>query len=290
MRLRFWGVRGAITATEGSHLGVGGNTPCIELRGEDGHLVVLDAGIGLYWLGRSLLTGPHGRGQGQVTLLLTHSHWDHIQGIPFFVPGFIPGNTLDIWGGGVDHLDAILEGQMDPTYSPLVSMGNLGAKVSFGNLDEHAELEAGELTVTHATFQNGPHEVVGYRIQEGDKSVCYVAEVDHPPDGLSQAVVALARGADLLIHEAYYTNEELARGGISLAGPSGPPAEGHSSFGQATDVALAASAKRLLYFYHHPDHDDATIEAAVDAERRRLEARGSALVVDTAREGREYEI
>ncbi len=290
MRVRFWGVRGGIAAPAGSTTGIGGNTPCVEVRDGEGELVVLDAGIGLYWLGRSLLAGPHGRGQGRATLLLSHTHWDHIQGFPFFVPAFIPGNELTVWGGGVAHLESILEGQMDPTYSPIVSLSNLGAQVTFGELGQQPELTVGGLRIVHGTFANGPQQIVGYRLSEGERSLCYIPEVEHPPGGLAPVPLELAAGCDVLIHEAYYTAEELARGGLSLAGPSGPAAGGHTSFRQATELALAAGARKLYYFYHHPDHDDATIERAVAAERAHLERVGATLQVEPAREGVEFEV
>mgnify|MGYP002009955959 CR=1 FL=1 len=286
MRIRFWGVRGAVAATEARFLGVGGNTPCVEVRDRDDELLVLDAGIGLYWLGKRLLTGPHGRGSGRTTILLSHSHWDHIQGFPFFVPAFIPGNEVRVLGGGVERLEDTLEGQMSPTYSPLVSLSNLGASVTIGELPERVEV--GAMVVTHADTHNDQHPVVAYRIEEGERSCCYVCEVDHP-DGLRPEVVELARGADLLIHEAFFTEDESGER-PSLAGSRGPSPTGHSTFGQATDLALAAGAKRLLYFYHHPNHDDARIEAAVERERARVKALGAELELDTAREGAELDV
>lgn len=293
MRVRFWGVRGALAATGEGFQRVGGNTPCVEVRDRDDELIVLDAGIGAYWLGRQLLAGPHGRGQGRTTLLFSHSHWDHIQGFPFFIPAFIPGNSLRVYGGGVKRLEDTLEGQMDPTYSPLVSLSNLGADVKIGELQdpENQRLEVGQMVVTHACFPNGPHQVVGYRIQEGERSLCYVSEVDHPEPGLRQEVVDLARGCDVLIHESYYTEAELASAHPpSLAGPLGPPPAGHSTFAQATQVALEVGAKRLLFFYHHPDRDDDAIDAAIEAQRARAKAAGSSLEIDTAREGTEFEV
>ena len=117
-----------------------------------------------------------------------------------------------------------------------------------------------------------------------------MAEADHPPDAPAPDVVELARGVDLLIHETYHTNDEEASGGTSLAGPAAPNASGHSCFAQAVDAALAAGAQRLLCFYHHPDHTDAQIEAAVAAERKRLAGMGANLEVDTAREGTELQV
>lgn len=293
MRVRFWGVRGALATTEATSQGVGGNTPCVEVRDDHDALVVLDAGIGLYWLGRSLLAGPHGRGKGEVTVLLSHTHWDHIQGFPFFVPAYIAGNTVSIWGGVTPHLESILEGQLNPVYSPIVSLANMGATIQVRQLEhQEGEIAVGDLRIRHARLHNGSHDCVGYRIEEGGRTLCYVAEVEHKDGVLDPEVVDLARGADILLHEAYFTNEELAearagRPRPGLAGPSAPSPQGHSSFEQATELALAAGAKRLYYFYHHPDHDDATIDAAVARERARVAERGADLVVDAAREGTE---
>jgi len=290
MRLRFWGVRGAFAATGPGFLRTGGNTPCVEVRDAAGRLLVLDAGIGLYWLGRSLLAGPHGRGKGEVTFLLSHTHWDHIQGFPFFVPAFIPGNHLRVWGDVGQQLDSILEGQMNPIYSPIVSLQNMGSTLDFGALEPGAPLEVGGLVVRHAVLRGGGGETLGYRLEEGGRSCCYVPEVEQPDGGLDPAVLELARGADLLIHDAFYTDAELPGGGGGVAGPSGPPEPGHSSYGQATALARAAGVGRLLYFYHHPDRDDDAVEAAVAAERARLDADGVALPVDAAREGMELEV
>lgn len=291
MRVRFWGVRGALATTEPSAQGVGGNTPCVEVRDDHDNLVVLDGGIGLYWLGRNLLAGPHGRGKGEVTVLLSHTHWDHIQGFPFFVPCFIPGNKVSIWGGVTPHLESILEGQMNPVYSPIVSLGNMGATIQVRQLEQQeGDIVVGDLRVRHARIHNGSHDCVGYRIEEGSRSICYLAEVEHPAGVLDPEVVKLALGADVLVHEAYYTNEELEDQRPGLAGTHAPGAQGHSSFAQATDLALAAGAKRLFYFYHHPDHDDATIEKAVAQERARVARAGAALEVDAAREGTDLRI
>lgn len=292
MRVRFWGVRGALATTEPGAQGVGGNTPCVEVRDERDALVVLDAGIGLYWLGRSLLAGPHGRGKGEVTVLLSHTHWDHIQGFPFFVPAYIAGNQVSIWGGVTPHLEDILEGQLNPIYSPIVSLANMGATIRVKQLEtQEGAIAVGDLRISHARLHNGSHDCVGYRIEEGGRALCYVAEVQHAGGALDPAVIELARGADILIHEAYFTDEELAQGGrVGLAGPASPRSQGHSSYGQATDLALAAGARRLYYFYHHPDRDDAAIEALVAAQRDRVAARGAALEVDAAREGTELRI
>jgi phosphoribosyl 1,2-cyclic phosphodiesterase len=290
MRVRFWGVRGALAATGRESLGVGGNTPCVEVRDARGALLVLDAGIGLYWLGRALLAGPHGRGRGKVTLVLSNTHWDHIQGFPFFVPVFIPGNEVRVWGGGAAHIENLLEGQLNPTYSPLASLANLGADVQARQLEPRQELKVGALKVRHALLEAGPQHVIAYRIEDGERSLCYVPRVSHPPNGADPAFLELARGADLLVHEAFYTDEELARGGLSLGGKGAPSQTAHSTYERATRAALDAGARQLLFFYHHPDRDDAALDAQVAAARARVAAAGAALKVDAAREGVELQV
>lgn len=288
MRVRFWGVRGALATTDATAQGVGGNTPCVEVRDDHDALVVLDAGSGLYWLGKSLLAGPLGRGKGEATLLLSHTHWDHIQGFPFFVPFYIKGNTFHLWGGGAHALADIIEGQLDSTYSPIVSLANMGATIHIKRIEEAGALTVGRMSVTHATLRNGAQQVVGYRLTEGGRSFAYLCEVDHRA-GPTPEALELARGADLLVHETYFQDEELPRR-PALAGPNAPRAEGHSSHAQAVDLALAAGARRLLFFYHHPDADDATVEAAVARARERVRARGATLEVDAAREGTEVRV
>lgn len=287
MRVRFWGVRGAFASTQADTLRVGGNTPCVEVRDKNDELVILDAGIGLYWLGKQLLTGPFGRGKGSLTLLLSHTHWDHIQGFPFFVPAFIPGNSVVVWGPGEAELQAVLAGQLDPTYSPLVSMDNFAAKVDVNELSPGQQLTLGKLSVRHARLPNGNHTTVGYRIREGERSIAYLPELEHA-GALAPAALELAQGCDVLIHETYYSPAQLEAGGASLGGPSAPAANGHSSFAQAVDLAIAAGVKRLLCFYHHPDRPDVEVEELMQAERERI---GDAeLEIDTAREGAEFEL
>ena len=290
MRVRFWGVRGALAATGPESLGAGGNTPCVEVRDARGTLLVLDAGIGLYWLGRALLAGPHGRGRGKVTLLLSNTHWDHIQGFPFFVPAFIPGNEVQVWGGGAAHIEYILEGQLNPTYSPLASLQNLGASVQVRQLEHGQELKVGALRIRHAVLMAGTDSVIGYRIQDGARSLCYVPRVAHGEAGPDPAFAELCRGADVLIHEAHYTAEERTRGGVSLGGRGAPAQIVHSTYEDALRAALAVGARQLLFFYHHPDRDDAALDAQVTRAREQVRAAGQELRVDAAREGVELQV
>ena len=295
MLVRFWGVRGSLAAPGQSMIEVGGNTACIEVRGSSGALVVIDAGLGLYWLGRSLLAGPHGKGEGETTILLTRTYWDHIQGFPFFIPAFIPGNKIVVHGKSPSHqLQAILEGQMRPAYSPIVSLTNMGAKIEARDLNgSKRALVVDGITVRHEVFKGaGGVPSVGYRLEEEGRSFAYISDVEYPVGAIPPEALRLAKDADVLVHEAYYTNEEHRRGTGGLVGEGFGPAarRGHATFAEALEVAIRGRAKRLLFSHHHPDHDDQAVAAAVESERVRAGIRAPGLSVDTAREGAEVEV
>jgi len=283
LRLKFWGVRGVIASPGLETEKVGGNTPCIEIRDREDKLVILEAGIGLYWLGRTLLGGPLGKGRGDVALLLSHSHWDHIQGYPFFVPAFIPGNDVRIIAGRqcLAGIESSLEAQMRTEYSPIVSLSNMGATVTYESIGDGDITQVYGLKVAAGVL---PHDMnkdtTAFRISEGDASLVYITDVEYRTPEALDAAVAFAKGAKVLIHEAY-----------ELYDAEGESPKGHSSFRQATELARRAGVEKLYYFYHHPDHSDTAIDEAVAAERAELERLGvTGLIVETAREGLEIEI
>ena len=137
MKIRFWGVRGSIPAPGPDTIRYGGNTACLSIHTKAGGLVIVDMGTGLMHLGNALMTGPFGKGHGRATILLSHTHWDHIQGLGFFAPVFIGGNRFTVWGPGQSStvLEDILEGQMDPNFSPLQSLKNFSARLEL-NADD----------------------------------------------------------------------------------------------------------------------------------------------------------
>lgn len=295
MRAKFWGVRGSVSSPSRATMGVGGNTPCIEVRAATNALVVLDAGIGLCWLGRSLLAGPHGRGQGETTLLLTRTHWDHIQGIPFFVPAFLPGNKTHIYGAALDGraksmtLRAILEGQMREAYSPIVSLSNMPSITSIKDVIPGQTIEVGGLVVRPHVMKHEGDETasIGYRVEEDGRSLVYISDVSYARGIPDPETVEFAKGADLLVHEAYYTDDERRS-----PRPDPPTLQRgrHATFSEATELALRAGVKKLFYSHHHPDRTDEEVARAVEAERARVRERGGRLEVDTAREGVEVGI
>ncbi len=248
-----------------------------------------DAPFGMSAVMRSYVAGllEHAR---ETTIFLARTHVDHIQGIPFFVPAFLPGNKVVVYGGGLSSgrmnlsLQQILEGQMREVYSPIVSLSNMPSISSIHDVTTDVttggKIEVGGAVVRPLVIPNGREApTVAYRIDEDGRSLVYVTDVEYPKDGPGAAVVELARGADVLIHEAFETDEERRRA-------TGPRPEGHvhATFGEATELAIRAGAKRLFFTHHHPDRDDRSVARAVDAERARAASRAH-VEIDTAREG-----
>ena len=216
MEVTFHGVRGAIPAPGPETVRYGGNTSCVSLRSSLGQLLILDSGTGIIALGKALLQTEFGKGKGHAAILLSHAHWDHIQGFPFFAPIFILGNRFAVFGPARSSsmLEGMLEGQVNPHFSPLYTMKNLGA--SFDLLPMHGDPEDKPLwweQVAISARQN-PHGKVtcmAYRVEEHGCSVVYAPDAGYPPGGPSEKVIDLYRGADLLIHDATYTPEDRAQ-------------------------------------------------------------------------------
>jgi CheY-like chemotaxis protein len=296
MHIRFWGTRGSLAKAGPTTLRYGGNTSCVEVDMEDGTLIVFDCGTGAHGLGQALLASGKRPIDGH--LLITHTHWDHIQGFPFFAPLFIPGNTWEIYapGGLGNRLEATLSGQMEYTYFP-VTLEQLGATIRFHDLVEGSfDLGGGRVT---ARYLNHPALALGYRLEVGGASVVYATDHEPHTRDQSQTVdpnasasralevhheelghIAFLAQADLVIHDAQYTAAEYPQ----------KVGWGHSTVEYAVDVALAAKAKRLALFHHDPLRDDAAIDCLVDVCRQRVVARGGTLDVFAASEGQVVEL
>ena len=285
MRVRFWGTRGSIPTPGPTTLRYGGNTACVEVRAADGTLVVLDCGTGAYGLGRALLAAHPGPGHGY--LLLGHTHWDHIQGFPFFAPLFAPAHVWEIYapGGHRGQIEASLAGQMAYAYFPL-TLATLNATVRLHDLTEGV-FEVGSVRVT-TQYLNHPALTLGYRLEADGATLVYAT--DHEPHALhprrarpgtvpvhpeDQRHIRFLEGADLLIHDAQYTlNEFPAKEGW-----------GHTPVERAVDYALLAQAHQLALFHHDPDRSDAAVERLCARARARAATAGSALQVWAAAEG-----
>jgi phosphoribosyl 1,2-cyclic phosphodiesterase len=266
--VRFWGVRGSIATPGPATAEVGGNTSCVEVRCGD-ELIVLDAGTGLRALGDELVR----RGEKRGELLLSHLHWDHIQGLPFFVPLYVPGTELTVrgpaWGDG--GLAGALRRQMSAPGFP-VELGDVSARLRFEELRPRSQFECGEARITAAKL-NHPGGVLGYRIEYRNRSIVYATDTEHY-ECVDPVLRELARGADLLIYDAQYTPEEYP----SKVG------WGHSTFEAACWLAREAGVKRLALFHHDPRHGDAAVAAI---ERRAQACFGD---VFAAREGMQLDV
>ena len=258
MRLRFWGVRGSTPCPGPATVHYGGNTPCLELRCGP-HLLVLDAGTGARLLGEALVRAAAPR---QADVLLSHTHLDHIGGLPFFAPMYTPGWELRFWAGHLGNQGGLRAALERSWSAPL--MPDLGehfrARLSFNDFAAGSTLELHPgLKVTTAAL-NHPGGATGYRVEWAGRAMAYVTDTEHAPGELDPVVMSLVRGVDLLVYDSSYTDAELPR----------HRGWGHSTWEHAVRLASAAGVGRLALFHHEPGRDDdamAAIEAAAAALR-----------------------
>jgi len=283
MKVRFWGVRGAIPAPGPETNRYGGNTSCVSVTGARGQLIILDMGTGVVGLGKQLMAGAMGRGQGRAAVLLSHAHWDHIQGFPFFPPVFVPGNQLEIYGHAhsTDMLEGILEGQMNPHFSPIYTLRNLGAAISFTAVAPGEVHDVDGIRVSAHPNPHGHTSALAFRLEEGGASLVYASDAGYPLDGPSRETLDLYAGADLLIHDATYTPADRA---TRLE-------RGNSSHADASAAALAAGARHLVLFHYDQDYADDTVDDMTRACRADLDrAGGRDIALTAAAEGLEIEV
>lgn len=258
LSLRFWGVRGSIATPGADTARVGGNTSCVELRA-GATRIALDAGTGLRGYGNALAR----EGVGDVTLLLSHLHWDHIQGIPFFAPLYQPGARVHVVSGTASgSAEAALRAQMQPPGFP-VDLSEVPAHLSFMGARERQRVVVGEAEV-YAVRGNHPDPVYAWRIEHGGRSVVYATDTEHYRC-VDPRLLSLARGADVLIYDAQYLPEEYA----GAAGPS-RVGWGHSTWEAAVELAMAADVGELLLFHHDPCRDDEAVMAVEALARARF--------------------
>jgi phosphoribosyl 1,2-cyclic phosphodiesterase len=244
VRLKFWGVRGSTPTPQIENLKFGGNTSCIELRTAQNECLILDGGSGIRGLGQCLVKEAKDA-PVDAKILLTHYHWDHIQGIPFFAPLYGPKNHITFFAGSnVLPIRETLEGQMTRPYFP-IDFGQVAAKRDFCQLEDGAALKIGEVTVRPFPL-NHPQGASGYRLECGDSVIVYATDYEHGNREFDDILNEYSQNADVLICDAQYTPAEYEshRGW------------GHSTWENAVMLARDVKAEHLILFHHDPIHDD----------------------------------
>lgn len=249
MRIKFWGVRGSTPTPQAENLRYGGNTACLELRSSTGSLLIVDCGSGMRMLGKALMT-EFGAKPIRAHVLLSHYHWDHIQGLPFFAPLYEKTNQFHFYSyrlPGVS-LEEALEGQMADPYFPV----NMGAMLS---LRTFTEIHEGPIRLddfaVRARRVNHPQGCLSFRIENQGKVVLYAT--DHEPGDTTseQAILELARDSDVLIFDSQYSWDQIH-------GPK--KGWGHNTWEEGLRICREAGVKQLILFHHDPDRDDAGVD------------------------------
>lgn len=306
MVVQCWGVRGSIPCPGSSTQKYGGNGACIEIRvGDEERLIVIDAGSGVRSLGNYLMQNDFSKGAFDIDMFLSHTHWDHIMGFPFFTPIYIPTTKMRVHGPVSfedDPLDEVVGGQMKYRYFP-VNVGELSSNISYHRLRETPEIDMGGGLKLTTKLLNHPITSLGYRFEYNSKVVCtcydhepfrnlFITDPEHPEyDELmayegemvareqNDAIEEYFRGADLLIHDAQYTQAEYEKDKVDW---------GHSSIEHAIAAANRAEVKKLLLYHHDPDRTDAHIE---ELEKEYcVPGKFGDTIVEFAREGVKFEL
>ncbi len=301
IKLKFWGVRGSIPCPGPSTVQYGGNTACLELRfGTEDRLVIIDAGSGIRQLGNELMSKDLKKGPIDTDIFLSHTHWDHIMGFPFFTPIFVPGTRLRVYGPVTfeeDGLEQVVGGQLEYRYFP-VKHSELSADIQYKNLRE-CEMDLGDGIHLTTKYLNHPILCLGYRFEYQGKVLCTAYDTEpfrnvfptdpedpnYDPIAAEEGEKAAAEenaklmkffaGADILVHDAQYTKKEHESSYLGW---------GHSSMEWVINAAHKAKVKKLILFHHDPMRSDAELERLCRGYKKRL-ASQSDMELTMAREG-----
>ncbi len=292
--VRFWGVRGSYASPFPSHLKVGGNTSCVEIRADD-HILICDAGTGIIPLGNELIAQDKIR---NLMIVLTHYHWDHICGLPFFVPAFVPEWNINMFGPGqsAEHIQKCISDQMKAPYFP-VETENWMANISYRTPDTEG-FTHGPIKVTYTSVHH-PGVTYGYRLEVNGKVVIYISDneclyleksiaqrydefsekerelMDKMEKEERDSELNFIKDADILIHDAQYTPDDYLK----------KRGWGHSCYIDTVNSAIDAGVKELYLYHHDPNYDDAAIDEIHRKSQEIIHARKSPLICHIAREG-----
>ena len=297
--LRFWGVRGSYAAPFASHLNVGGNTSCVEIRA-DNHILICDAGTGIIPFGNELLQQNDVR---ELLIILTHYHWDHVCGLPFFVPAFIPDFKVSFFGPGDDsaEIKKHVSAQMRAPYFPV---GTESWLANINYIAPHGEgLKHGPISIEYSNVHH-PGTTYGYRIKVNGKTVIYISdnecnfieksvrqrrsELNEEEQTLyddmiqeeHQSELDLIQNADILIHDAQYTPEDYEK----------KRGWGHSCYIDTINMAIDAGVKELYLYHHDPNYDDDAINVIYQHAQKIIKEKNSPLKCHIAKEGMKVNI
>lgn len=246
--VKFWGVRGSLPCPGPDYAQFGGNTSCVELR-YGSRLIVLDAGTGL----RALSDSLNDEGITDFDLMLSHCHYDHICGLPFFQPLFSAGTSVRIWTGHFEDEmtgEEMLDGFMKPPFFP-VAPDVFTADIEMRNFKAGDDLKLQDNILIKTAKLNHPNGCVGYRFEYDGKVICYVTDTEHKPDQLDQQILQLIEGADIVIYDAMFTDDEFTQ----------CQGYGHSTWVEGAKLCDAANVKQYVLFHHCPSHDDVFLTA-----------------------------